>query len=358
MNSTDDTLVNDDSGSNVGRTIFLFGIVNFLIFGCVYAVIRWCSRTSRYGREDYDDDEEEDNDAATEVLDPEPKQKFVHARQVREPQPGDAIYDKTIIGGTSSLGILLFIGATIVIIIALNNRRQLQGASPDDFVSLGATACRIDSAFGYRYYDASTNLRNGWCQEEWEYLVQVNDNEYFVPAALTEAYCQASCEECASQEALRGPNYYTGVDNLRQGTKITNETLVECFAPTVDRLDYYDCGVQQEQNGTCYLLENTANDLQKEIDSINLALIATYVCYAASVALLVLVAWFVHRNRQVRRLAEEAEGNGLKEVKEQAEDSQDEEGMVGGSPDNSDEGVPPEDEPIRDQADVQESDQR
>lgn len=306
----------ETSRAGIIRTMLIFGAVAFVVFGLVYLTL-WKRARAREGEDvesdqtdgdegaDTEDDEENSPDSSTEDG---PRRKFVHARVQRESRPGDPIYDRLIVGGTASLGVILCIGATIVLVVSLVDRSKYDGAKEDDFRSLGSNGCRIESAARYGFYDVRKNNLNFWCVEAWEYNVEVvGSNTTFESASQSSEDCRNTCEACVGRGQLYGEDYYVGFDPLRPGIPITNETYVECFEPTVpveSLSDFYNCGRQLPDNATCYMLEDTASILDEDMESVELGLAATYACYGVGALLVLLAVFFVHRNKRVLEKSE------------------------------------------------------
>lgn len=308
----------EPSSSGIGTSIIIVGCVAGFVFTVIYFVC-WI-RTEKK-----DDDDEQANETGTrgsgesrrqEEMDssnneeneesdpPEPPRKFVHAWAPKERQPGDPIYDWTIIQGTIALATLLWIGATIVLIMSQIEKADLDGASRSDFRFLGESACQIESSFSYTYYEVRVNALNSLCIEQWEYNVRVREeNTYFVSQPLSSESCRFSCDECLRFDRLGGPDFFIGSDSSLGGSEISNQTFSDCFAPTIpveDLSGFFDCGVQRDANGTCYLLEDIDEALEKEEESINFGQIAAYSGYIGGALLFILVWFFIRRNKVVR----------------------------------------------------------
>jgi hypothetical protein len=77
---------------------------------------------------------------------------------------------------------------------------------------------------------------------------------------------------------------------------------VECWGPTipVDSLsEFYNCGSQRQENGTCFLLEDSAPQVEDEQFSSRVGLAAAYACFGGGIFLILLALYFRHRNKQV-----------------------------------------------------------
>lgn len=243
--------------------------------------------------------------------------------EARERELGEPVYDTLLISGTVSLGVLMWIGATIVLIMTLVDQRNFKDASLGDFVSQGPNACLIENATSYNYYDNKRDALNTVCVEQWEYNVRVltMEDTSFVSSPLSIGRCRAKCEICSSSR-LFGPDFYVGVDPTKRGSSISNETLVECWAPSIpveELSDFYPCGSQKESQGTCFLLQDTAVSLQERMNSSQIGLISAYACYAGGFLLLLVTAWFKWRNQQVleqdrEKLIEESEKEETKDI--------------------------------------------
>lgn len=259
--------------------------------------------------------------------------RATHKWEHKERQPGDPVYDKLFIGGTISLAVLLLIGAAAVLTICLIDQSKYRGASAQDFQSLGPEGCLIESSFSYSYSTVELTALNSVCQELWEYNVEIvaPDIEFFednvqetsfVSAPLVSAACHGTCEVCQSRGKLAGPDYFVGLNPTRPGINIpANGTFAECFVPTIpveSLSDFYNCGPQRSENGTCYLLEDTATALIKEQDSVRIGLSAAYACFAGAIVIFGVVGYFMHQNKKVR----EMELSQLQEVKTDPEANQ------------------------------------
>ena len=97
----------------------------------------------------------------------------------RDRRLGEPLYDKFMIGGTVSLGVLMWIGATAVLIVSLVEQSKYLGAQLSDFESLGPQGCRIVESFSYNIYDKRLDALNTNCMEQWTYTVQVVDRGLF-----------------------------------------------------------------------------------------------------------------------------------------------------------------------------------
>ncbi|KAL3923244.1 MAG: hypothetical protein SGILL_001761 [Bacillariaceae sp.] len=164
--------------------------------------------------------------------------------------------------------------------------------------------------------------------DPWEYNVQLSDADedtHFVAAPLISEACRATCEVCLSRGKLLGPEHFVSLDPTRPGVDISSDgTFAQCFAPTipVDALSsFYNCGQQRAANGTCYLLEDTAAQLEAEQSSVGISLTAAYCCFAGSAVIFCIAGYFMYQNKKVR----EKELSGLEEAKT-AHDAEDEGG--------------------------------
>lgn len=255
-----------------------------------------------------------------------PNKKAKRPRQLGVEPPIHAL----ILGGTFSLGILLWIGAAAIAIVSAVRRSDFKDADLNDFEYLGPTACRIERAVNYRVVEEEVNALNTVCLEQWEYRVHVQTaddgiDDVFRTDWLSLQACQTSCYLCP-ESRLYGRDHYAGVDVLRRGQAITNETLVECWGPRipVSRLsDFYNCGPHQ-QNSTatsCYVLADPRDRLKDELDSYELSMLGAYVGFGCGAFLLLVFAWCVWHNRRV--LARDRE---ILDRKSQQEPSADEGG--------------------------------
>lgn len=263
-----------------------------------------------------------------------PPRPLMRNRLNDERAPGELVFDKLIVGGTLSLGVLMFVGGLAILIISLVNQSAYKDVSLDDFASLGPQGCRIDSSVSYRVETEKLDALNSICKEVYQYQVEIirpttkekeeadgsmspTATSFFISTPLYRIMCKTSCDICPPS-SLNGPNFYVGVDVTRPGTAITaNETLVECWEPTrpVNQLsDYYQCGPTQVDNGgqvppssqgatppQCYQLYDTAAEIQDLQGSHQAGLIAGSIGFAGSIILTIVGLYFVHRNRQARK---------------------------------------------------------
>ena len=344
MSSADD----DGSGSII-RSMVIVCSVALVLFSFAYAVCWYrakdrhrnfeapnsnnnATNTTSNGEGDDEDNSvrSSEHTGLSTTAPPPPKPKFTDttydpSKGKKQREPGEPVYDKFIIGGTASLGVLMLIGATIVLIINLVEQANYNDAKLTDFVSLGQEACLIDSSARYRTYDKKLNALNRVCVEEWEYSVLVlelddqgkgnnttstttsTSSASFVTSPMSSDSCPDTCDECSSR--LFGPDYYVGVDATKTGTPILdnnnnnrNNIFVECYAPTVpvnDLSGFYPCGTQREANQTCFLLRDIRQELQERKDSTQIGSISAYACYGGGVLLLLVVLYFKKRNQTV-----------------------------------------------------------
>ena len=236
-----------------------------------------------------------------------------HPRKPRPPRkPGEPYVHPLILGGTLSLGILLLIGAGAIAIVSTISRSDFKDAELNDFQYLGDSACHIESSVNYRTIEEELNALNTDCLEQWEYQVRVKtdeiDNDVFVTDWISFKACSTSCYLCPDSRRY-GDNYYAGVDILRRGEYITNETVVECWGPTipVEKLSsFYNCGPQRSPNSstatepTCYLLADPRNKLKDSIDSYEMGMLGAYTGFGGGAVLLAVAAWCVWKNKRVR----------------------------------------------------------
>lgn len=339
MNSTAmEELVEEpaDTSDGIVKTMLIFAGVCTFVFTALYLMFYCRAKKNNEVRRERNNSDENSERTELENPRPPPKPKFTQPKEEREPQPGDPIYDQFLIGGTISLGVIMLIGATIVLVMSLVDQSKYSGADTGDFqLLLGATGttttdsgghCRVRSSISYIYKEKRLNALNTICVEEWKYNVHVpptggsDDSEeeaFFVSAPLSLDSCRGKCEDCIRMNRLFGQDYYAGVDPLVGGTYIPSsssnsstdqtEVKVECWAPVVpvDELsDFYDCGTQRAENGTCFLLKDTAILLKDEENSSQISLISAYSCYAGGIVLLLVAGFFIYRNKQVREAAE------------------------------------------------------
>jgi hypothetical protein len=322
-----------EESDNTVMVMVIVGCIGAAVFSGIYFVFWRRSKKNNSDRENRDGGDNNEDVTVNEFPDDTkrassslpasiaPSAKVTHALENRERQPGDPVYDKMIISGTASLGVLLWIGSTVVLIVSLIDQGKLDNASTGDFQNLGPDACLIESTANYTYTDVKVNALNAMCVEQWEYNVQVmmeteegDDDVAFVSASLSSNSCPGLCDDCLRFDLLFGPNYYVGTNPTVRGQYIddtsnnTNDTsssvvLVECFAPALpvsDLSTFYNCGPQQVENETCFLLEDTSVRLEEEQLSVRIGLAAAYCGYAGGAVLLLLAGYLVHRNKQVR----------------------------------------------------------
>ena len=334
MNSTTTTEEPEEpSGADgIVKTMLIFAGVCLFVFTSLYLMFYCRAKKNNEIREPSDENSEQ-----TELENPRPppKPKFTQPKEEREPQPGDPIYDQFLIGGTISLGVIMLIGATVVLVMSLVDQSKYKGADTGDFqILLGAGTtggghCRIQSSSSYNYKEKRLNALNTICVEEWEYNVYVpptqrsdalegeEEETFFVSAPLSLDSCRGKCEDCIRMNRLFGQDYYAGVDPLVGGTYIPSfgsnsslsqaEVEVACWAPAVpveELSDFYDCGTQRPENGTCFILKDTAILLKNEKNSSQISLISAYSCYAGGIILLLVAGVFIYRNKQIHEAAE------------------------------------------------------
>eukprot|EP00977_Amphora_coffeiformis_P000952 scaffold202_cov180-Amphora_coffeaeformis.AAC.4 len=231
-----------------------------------------------------------------------------HPRRPRPPRkPGEPYVHPLILGGTLSLGILLLIGSGAIAIVSNISRADFKDAELNDFQYLGESACHIESAVNYRTIEEELNALNTNCLEQWEYQVRVETdeivNDVFVTDWLSFKACSTSCYLCPDSRRY-GENYYAGVDILRRGEYITNETAVECWGPTkaVESLSsFYNCGPQKTTDApTCYLLADPRDKLKDSIDSYEMGMLGAYTGFGGGAVLLLVAGWCVWKNKRVR----------------------------------------------------------
>jgi len=237
-----------------------------------------------------------------------------HPRRHRPPRKlGEPYVHPLILGGTLSLGILLWVGAGAIAIVSTVSRADFKDAELDDFEYLGESACHIESSVNYQTVEEEVNALNTNCIEQWEYRVSVKtaeiNNDVFVTDWISFKACSTSCYLCP-ESRLYGDNYYAGVDSLRRGEYITNETSVECWGPTIpaEKLsDFYNCGSQKSTNSsstttkpTCYLLADPRDKLKDSIDSYEMGMLGAYTGFGGGAVLLMIAAWCVWKNKQIR----------------------------------------------------------
>ncbi|KAG7345942.1 hypothetical protein IV203_005009 [Nitzschia inconspicua] len=305
---------------NTVTVMVIVGCVGVAVFSGIYFAFWNRSKNSRNeGRvkgdkgSDPDDKEKATSSLPSKIA---PAKKTTYALESKERQPGDPIYDKMIISGTASLGLLLWVGALIVMIVSLVNRSDFYDASASDFQSVGEDGCLVESAATYTYFDVQLNALNSVCVEQWEYNVRVvartivgeegeeEEMIFFVSAPLSSESCRGQCQDCVRQNQLLGEDFYVGVVATQRGAPINaNGTTVECFGPTIpvgELSGFYDCGTQREINDTCFQLQDTSISLEQQQLSVQVGLAVAYCGFAGGFLLLLLTAYFMYRNKQVR----------------------------------------------------------
>ncbi|CAB9526986.1 expressed unknown protein [Seminavis robusta] len=298
----------EDPGSSAMISMVVVCSSALVIFGVIYYILWYRAKDKHEG---FGATPQPSTTGSAEDARPPPPSKFTQKIEIKEYQPGDPIYDTLLIGGTVSLGVLMWIGATIVLIMSLVDQSEFQNAMPSDFSSLGPRGCRVEKSTSYTYYDQRLDALNTLCVEEWQYSVQVvvslmeeEEETTFVSAPIMSENCRSKCDVCLRQGRLYGAEFYPGLDPTTRGTYITNQTFVECWEPTIpveDLSDFYQC---DKSSGTCFLLEDTSVRLEAERNSSQIGLISAYACYAGGALLLLVAGFFVLRNKQVREAAE------------------------------------------------------
>ena len=345
------------SSSDPSTIIYILGSVACVLFSIVYYIL-WRRGQQNNANADFrarrtvtevEDVDAQENATETDNISPDDddnsneeeiprrrRQKITHPMIQKEHEPGDPIYNRYIIYGTLCNSLLLFIGAIIVLIVALVQRAEFDGAETDDFVSLGPSACRVLNATSYSAVTKRIDARNDVCVETWEYTVQVvnvnnNGNQdetfFFVPEPMYSDDCRSSCENC--QSVLFGEDYYIGIQGPRPDGKPLPSNEEECFAPRPsvadDLSDYYNCGRQSE---TCYMLEDPADQLEEDQFSVQISLIITYVCFGTGFLLLLVVWFFRLRNKQEAKRGEAIRAQKQQEQEENEEIGGDEDVVV------------------------------
>ena len=269
----------------------------------------------------------------------------------------DAPYPPIFVGGTFSLGLLLLIGATIILGISVRDRSAFRDASVTDFVSLGPSACQIQRTFRYDTVDQELNALNRLCIEQWQYIVGVVEDQQeeenipvvvdtFISSTQSFTACQSSCQECRQDtNKLQGPDYYAGVDATSRGFSLnTNDTssrTVACWKsvrPRQELSDFYTCGNtttttnndttttttnnDDNDNDTvsyCYQLENPVTRLREAQQSYEFAMMGSYAGYGTGVIILLWAAWCRYRNHVFFRAAarQQQEQQEQQEAKQQ-----------------------------------------
>jgi uncharacterized membrane protein len=360
-----------DAGDNTIMMMGIFCGVGIVIFGLVYftfwkrgkrndkamASSRETEEQEQEQQQDGNNDEEANNNNNTSSSSSTPARQringnisYVHELEERERLPGDPIYDGMIIGGTLSLAIIMLVGATVVLIVSLLNQSKYNDASLTDFISLGNNGCQVlQNASRYSYFDQEVNALTTICTEQWEYTLRIHNiindgNErgatnatttYFVSAPVTHGECRGTCRYCLQAGELYGPNFYARqalIDPRISGLYIDEQTYVECWQPTIpveDLSGFYDCGVQRSENGTCFLLQDTAVQINEESESTQIGLVAVYACFAGGFLLLLLVVFFKYRNRQVKE-AQRMDGETVEDANAVVEEEEEEDSNVDG----------------------------
>ena len=210
-------------------------------------------------------------------------------------------FHKLIVGGTFSLGVLMLLGAALIMTLSLLDYSEFSDADVGDFESLGPEGCQILSTYSYEIFQKDLNSLNRLCVEEWEYnaLARTSSDEVtFTSNPLTFEACKVGCNECPSSK-LQGENYYAGVESNKRGQTIDNATFVECFQPTIpvnELSSFYEC-----QETTCYQLKDPTIELKEKTESYEFGMLGAYVSIGVGCVLLLCSFWCMWKNRLARR---------------------------------------------------------
>ena len=268
---------------------------------------------------------------------------------------GELPYDKLIVGGTLSLGIMLLIGGIVILIISVIDKSSFDDANTEDFVSLGSNACRIQRTVFYDAVTERVDALNSLCHEEYQYQVELilgGDGDMqrddgnqtginttattatFVSTVMSKTRCKRPCDVC---NQLYGENHYTGVDITRPGTSITDDLFVECWGPTkpVDQLsDFYTCGTSTAENGdgnigevdpidatSCYQLQDPTIEIKNVQGSQQVGMIAAIIALIGAVMMLCWGGYFIWRNRKAWEEYEQKQNGLSMEAAEEQEEA-------------------------------------